>query len=219
MTGPPPKADFDPIGRPYRWLEYLTLGHALERCRNHFLPTLSDRRCAIVLGDGDGRFLSRLLAANRQLRADAVDTSAVMLQLLTHRAGESAARIRTHHVDALRFMPSCTYDLIVTHFVVDCLTQSDLNTLALSMARHAAPDALWLLSDFRIPSGPMHWSARILVRLLYFAFRLITGLRTTALPDHAAALSAAGFTLTASHHSMSGILTSEIWTLSRIRRA
>ena len=31
-------ANFDPIARPYRWMEYLTFGPALARCRNHFLP-------------------------------------------------------------------------------------------------------------------------------------------------------------------------------------
>ena len=57
-----PAANFDLIARPYRWLEYLTFGPALARCRNHFLPQLTDRRAALVLGDGDGRFLARLLA-------------------------------------------------------------------------------------------------------------------------------------------------------------
>jgi hypothetical protein len=32
--------DFNRIARPYRWLEYLTLGKALENCRTHYLPQL-----------------------------------------------------------------------------------------------------------------------------------------------------------------------------------
>ena len=81
-----PTPNFNRIARPYRWLEYLTLGPALTRCRTHFLPQLAACRTALVLGDGDGRFLAGLLAANPDLRADAVDTSATMLQLLTRRA-------------------------------------------------------------------------------------------------------------------------------------
>ncbi len=80
-----PEPNFNPIARPYRWLEYLTLGKALENCRIHYLPQLLDRRHALVIGDGDGRFLAQLLTHNPSLHADAVDTSATMLHLLLQR--------------------------------------------------------------------------------------------------------------------------------------
>jgi SAM-dependent methyltransferase len=194
-------------------MEYLTLGRSLERCRNYFLPQLAQCRSALVLGDGDGRFLACLLAANSELHADAVDTSPAMLNLLEHRADAAGARARvqTYHASALEFMPQRDYDLIVTHFFLDCLTQPELDTLCSRIALHIQSNALWLVSDFRIPAGAMHWPAHILVRLLYLAFRLLTGLRTSALPNHAAALTAAGFVQIAQHHSLAGLLTSELW--------
>ena len=60
----------------------------------------------------------------------------------------------------------------------------------------------------------MHWPSRALVRALYLAFRILTGLRTRELPNHAAALTAAGFTLTAQHQSLAGLLTSQLWESS-----
>jgi SAM-dependent methyltransferase len=210
-----PAANFDLIARPYRWLEYVTFGRALSRCRTHFLPKLAGCRNALVLGDGDGRFLARLLSANPQLRADAVDTSAVMLRLLTRRAhaahATAAARLRSHQTAASAFAPAGPYDLIVTHFFLDCLTQAELNALTNRVAPHLAANALWLVSDFRIPASLLHLPARILVRSLYLAFRLLTGLRTTHLPDHASALRASGLTLAAEHHSLAALLTSEMW--------
>ena len=212
MTSDP---SFDLVARPYRWLEYFTFGRALERCRIHFLPRLLDRKQALVFGDGDGRFLAALLAANPHLEADAVDTSAAMLRLLERRAQaaapNSSTRLRTHHTSALTFTPERTYDLIATHFFLDCLTQPELNALCTRITPHLTPQALWLVSDFRIPTGPMRWPARILVRALYLGFRLLTGLHTTALPDHAAALTAAGLTRIAYHHSLAGLLTTELW--------
>jgi len=215
----PAQPDFDAIARPYRWLEYLTLGRALERCRLHFLPQLRDRTQALVLGDGDGRFLARLLAQNPDLQADAVDTSEVMLTLLRGRCERSATgtqtRLRTHHTDAEGFLrtnsiSSC--DLIVTHFFLDCLTQPQVEALAVAAAARLAPHGVWLVSDFRIPPGAMRLPAEILVRSLYLAFRLLTGLRADRLPDHAAALSRAGLTRIACHHSLFGVLTSELWS-------
>jgi hypothetical protein len=213
-------ANFDSIARFYRWMEYLGFGRSLERCRTHFLAQLASRRRALLLGEGDGRFTARLLADNPHLHADVVDTSAAMLHLLAHRADsvDARARLRTHHIDALAFEPDQApgrkYDLIVTHFFLDCLTQPEVDNLACRLTCFARPNALWLFSDFRIPAGAMRWPARLLVRLLYLAFRMLTGLRTTALPDHAAALTTAGFTRIAQHHCLAGLISSEIWAQS-----
>lgn len=214
-----PPVNFDRIARPYRWLEYLTFGSVLWRCRTYLLSHLQNCRNALILGDGDGRFTAALLAAHPRLRADAVDSSSAMLRLLAQRARTVApdadARLRVHHSDALAFthnMPAdARYDLVVTHFFLDCLTRSEVESLAHAIAPHLPPGALWLVSDFRIPDNPMRWPARALVRSLYLAFRILTGLRVARLPNHAAALRAAGFAQTAQHLSLAGILTTELW--------
>jgi SAM-dependent methyltransferase len=208
--------NFDPIAHPYRWLEYLTLGPTLQRCRLHHLPKLLQQKSAFILGDGDGRFLARLLAANPSLQVDAVDTSKTMLQLLRRHCEEAAptaTRLHTHHTSALSFTTPNPekYDLVVTHFFLDCLTQPVLEALISRTVPTLTPNALWLLSDFRIPPGLMGLPARLFVRALYLAFRLLTGLRTIRLPDHSTALNNAGLTRISSHYSLAGLLTTELW--------
>ena len=211
----PTPPNFDLIARPYRWLEYLTLGKSLENCRTHFLPQLLNRRHTLVIGDGDGRFLAQLLKQNPNLRADAVDTSAAMLQLLRQRCEaatpNAAVRLRTHLANAITFPLKEQYDLVVTHFFLDCLTQPELNKLITRIAPTLAPGALWLISDFRIPTGSMRIPAKLLIRSLYFAFRILTGLRTTRLPDHTTPLTQAGLTRISPQHHLGGLLTTEIW--------
>jgi ubiquinone/menaquinone biosynthesis C-methylase UbiE len=211
----PPDANFDLIARPYRWLEYLTLGRTLERCRLHYLPALLHAKRALVLGDGDGRFLAQLLHQNPHLHADAIDTSAAMLHLLHRRCEQSSptstTRLNTHQISALHFTPTRQYDLIVTHFFLDCLTQPELEALIARIVSSLTPNALWLISDFRIPTGPMNLPARAFIRTLYLAFRLVTNLHTAHLPDHATPLSRAGLTKISHHHSLAGILTTELW--------
>ncbi|MDP9039568.1 MAG: class I SAM-dependent methyltransferase, partial [Acidobacteriota bacterium] len=157
-----------------------------------------------------------------QVAAHAVDLSPAMLRLLTQRAHAAhptaAARLSTQAANALTLAlppalpPAETYDLIATHFFLDCFTQSDLDHLCARVAPHLAPGAAWVLSDFRIPPrGPLRLLARVLVRALYLAFRVLTGLRTSRLPDHASALARIGLTRTAVHHSLGGLLTSELW--------
>ncbi len=173
--------DFDRLARPYRLLEYLTFGPALQRTRLRFLPELTTCRRALILGDGDGRFTAALLAANPHLHARAVDLSPAMLRLLTRRAHAAhptaAARLHTQAADALtlNLPPHQAYDLIATHFFLDCFTQPDLDRLCARLHPHLAPDAVWLLSDFHIPAGPLRLPARLLIRSLYLAFRVAHG--------------------------------------------
>ena len=209
--------NFNPVARAYRWLEYLSFAGALERCRFHFLPALANYEAtldtfphrALAYGDGDGRFLARLLTLYPSLEADAVDASSTMLTLLQKRC----PRATVHLADARIFTPPhADYDLIVTHFFLDCLTDAEAAALAVRVAGYTRPGALWLVSDFHLPQhSPLNLPARALVRLLYLAFRLLTGLRPTHLPDHAAALAQAGFQRVAQQASLGGILISELW--------
>ncbi len=205
--------NFDRIARPYRWLEYLALGPLLERTREEFLPQLHDRRRALLLGDGDGRFTARLLLAFPQLAAEAIDLSPAMLALLQTRCErlQVSLRLRCRTGDARISMPEHLPDLIVTHFFLDCLAQSEVDALVARLATAAAPGTLWLVSDFRIPPGLLGWPAKAYVRLLYLAFRLLTGLRTTRLPDYEAPLRRSGFVRVAERRRMFGMLSSELW--------
>ncbi len=204
---------FDRIARPYRWLEYLTFGPMLERCRFHFLPELKDARHALVFGDGDGRFLARLLAADQLLHADAVDFSPAMLSLLRDRASrlEALDRITLHCADARTFNPPGVYDLVATHFFLDCFTTAELHSLSASICPRLLPGALWVVSEFAVPSGAMSIPAKCLVWSLYTAFRILTGLRVRRLPDHSAVLATAGLSCIAQRRWLGGLLVSEVW--------
>lgn len=205
--------NFDGIARHYRVLEQLTLGRALERTRFHFLTALSAARRALVLGDGDGRFLAALLAENGTVHATAVDTSAGMLRLLRERCEPFADRLQMVQANALSFAEAGTesFDLVATHFFLDCLSQAELDALVKRVAPMLGPGALWVVSDFRIPKGAMRLPAWLLVRGLYVAFRLLTGLRATQLPDHAAALGGAGLVRVERRLRLAGVLTAELW--------
>ena len=200
--------NFDGVARAYRWLEYMTFARALERCRFAFIPALADRRKALIFGDGDGRFTSRLTAAAPELSADCVDASERMLELLRVRA----PRARTHLADARDFSPpGAGYDLVATHFFLDCLTTEEVAALAERLNPSLSEQAVWVVSEFSIASGFWAMPSAALVRALYLAFRILTGLRTTRLPDHGAALRAAGWRLSDERRLLGGMLRAEFW--------
>jgi ubiquinone/menaquinone biosynthesis C-methylase UbiE len=204
--------NFDRVARIYRWAEYLALGPLLQRVREHFLPRLQDRMEVVALGDGDGRFLVKLLQQNPGIKATAVDSSATMLHLLRTRCRKFEGRLCTIQASALDFVPPPSTDLIVTHFFLDCLTQPELNKLTHNLAARISTGTLWLVSDFSVPSNALvRPFAALYVRSLYLAFRILTGLRVTQLPNPQAALDAAGFERLERREFLCGVLYTELW--------
>ncbi len=204
----------DPLARWYRWLEYAGFGRALERRRTAFLAAMTTARQVLVLGDGDGRFLSAFLQTNRHAEVDTVDSSAAMLTLARQRVSDTdTPRVRFHHADATRWQPpAVSYDLIVTHFFLDCFTNGELRPLVARLSAFAAPGARWVVSEFHQPdAGLAAWHARAWIAGLYAFFRVVTGLRVRRLPDHAATLATAGFRLEREEIARFGLLTSQLW--------
>ena len=127
--------NFDGLAHLYRWMEYFSFGPWLALTRRTFVSELGACRQALVIGDGDGRFTAQLLRANAAVHVEAVDASAAMLKSLVRRAGKDGNRIRTVQADARRWeleSDDAPFDLVATHFFLDCLTEADVEALALS---------------------------------------------------------------------------------------
>lgn len=177
----------------------------MERRRFRYLPEVKRARRALVLGDGDGRFLAALVRQGGEVSVDYVDLSARMLELARERAGSE--RVAYRHADALMLpLPRHEYDLIVSHFFFDCFEEREARLLVERVACAARTDARWLVSEFREPG----W-ARLLLRGLYLFFRVTTGLKTSRLIDHRPLLAAQGFRLIHEETSRFGLLVSELW--------
>ncbi len=215
----------DRISRFYNALEHLSFGNYLENCRTAFLAEMAKSRNAIVCGGGDGRFLARLLRANPHVEVDYVKLSPQMVRLAEQRVASIGhaflERVKFHVVDILEFgQRPGGYDLIVTHFFLDCFSDLELAHVVLHLAGCAAPDARWVVADFCEADGPVGriWT-RAVIRSLYAAFKFTTGLRVTRLPDYMAALAREGFLLRAEKTALKGLLRSSLWGLSRTASA
>ncbi|HLY40409.1 MAG TPA: class I SAM-dependent methyltransferase [Terracidiphilus sp.] len=209
---PPP--NFNMLARSYRWMERLTFGPWLWRCRCAFLEDLRSCRSALVIGDGDGRFTAQLLRENSAVVVDAMDVSKNMLAELARNAGIFIGRVRIHLADARSSeFPPLPYDLIVTHFFLDCLTTAEIGALAAQIRRQVRPESRWVVSEFAVPPGLVGWLiARPLITVLYLAFWILTGLSVHRLPNYHKALAESDFILANEKTWLGGILVSELWT-------
>jgi SAM-dependent methyltransferase len=225
--------NFDRIAPHYQWLEFLFAGPTLQRCRTAWLAdeALSSCRSVLIVGEGDGRFLAECAARLPEAEILCVDGSAGMLQAARQRlaAGKEmglpsgmeplkslpgVARIRFQQAVMPDWVPPAgQFDLIVTHFFLDCFTAEDLEKVISSLAAAAKPDAVWLLADFQIPRRP--WLARLRARFIvgtaYVFFRLVAGLKVRRLADPQPLLEARGFRRLGLRTWSWGMLHSGMW--------
>jgi ubiquinone/menaquinone biosynthesis C-methylase UbiE len=200
----------DPIARWYQLFEYLVFGRALQRRRLEFLKEVADVRSVLILGDGDGRFTAEFVKQNPQAVVESVDSSARMLQLAERRVGSANVQFRVG--DARTIALSGKYDLVVTHFFLDCFTNEELDKLVERITGRCMPNARWLVSEFGLPlAGVPRFAARALIRIMYFFFRVLTGLRVTHLPNYAPVLARNGFQIMQRQTAAGGLLISELF--------
>ncbi|HWA09988.1 MAG TPA: class I SAM-dependent methyltransferase [Opitutaceae bacterium] len=206
------RPSFDRLARPYRLLEFLAFGRDLERARFCLLDRLRDCRKILVLGEGDGRCLARLVRIAPAAEIHCLDLSDAMLARAAARIADTAdaGRVTFTQADVLaapRLPPDC--DAVVTCFFLDCFSAEQAARVVASVASALRPEARWLIADFVLPArGLARLRARMWVGLLYAFFRWQTGLRTRALPPSEELIAAAGFTLEARQEFQHGLVRS-----------
>jgi len=211
---------FDRLAPHYRWMEAVLAGGKLQRCRTAFLDEAKTARRALIVGEGNGRFLSVLLRVNPSVRVLCVDGSARMLERACARLareGLNVHQVEFLHADATTWSPPrAGFDLLVTHFFLDCFRPEQLAEIVGRLSAAAAPDARWLIADFCEPAqGPARWRARSMLALMYWFFRAITGLPARRLTPPDSFLEQHGFQLQSRRRAEWGLLHTDVWQFAR----
>jgi ubiquinone/menaquinone biosynthesis C-methylase UbiE len=208
---------FDGIAPWYRTLERIAFGDDLQRCRVACLDDIAAPRRALVVGEGNGRFLCELLRLHPGVEVDCLDASQRMLRLARKRVERElpggAKSVRFLHRDITSWAaPERHYDLLVTHFVLDCFPGASLTGIIRKLARAATDDANWLLADFCVPpKGMARLRARAWLAAMYLFFRVTARIPASELVDPTPFLRAEGFGLARQQLFRKGMLKSERW--------
>ena len=207
---------FDRLARCYGVLETITAGCKMQKCRVALLDDIPVPRKVLLAGEGHGRFLWECVRRYPEARIVVVDSSAGMLQVARGKlTGLEATQDRVEfvHADVLQWeAPTGEFDLIATHFFLDCFTADSLAEVVAHLGEMASPDAHWLLADFQI--APTRWAGlrcRLIVGLLYRFFRVVCGLKADSLASPDEDLEKAGFFRHSQTTSEWGLLKSDWW--------
>ncbi len=205
---------FDSLAPLYRALESVVFGNALQRARTAFISELGDCRRALLVGEGNGRFLSELVAINRDVRVTCVEQSAAMIQLARQRIydQQQIARIDFIEADIHGLELSPEFDLIVTNFFLDCFDETELPLVIERLGKCAATDAKWLITEFAIPRrGFVGIWSRALVSTMYLFFRAVTRISASSLPEYKSVLELHGFRIADARSFVFGVVRAELF--------
>jgi ubiquinone/menaquinone biosynthesis C-methylase UbiE len=208
---------FDTLAPWYRTLEWIAFGDDLQRCRTACLDEIVAPRRALIVGEGNGRFLCELVRRHPGVEVDCVDVSQRMLQLarkrLERESVEALPRVRFLQHDLTSWSPPARhYDLVVTHFFLDCFEEAQLAAVVGKLAQATTEGAQWLLADFYVPTnGVARLQARAWLAVMYRFFRLTAGIGARQLIDSSPFLRGEGFALARQHTFRQGMLKSEMW--------
>lgn len=207
---------FDSLAPHYRWMEWLSAGEKLQRCRLRFLNQVKKPETILIVGEGNGRFLCECRRHHPKANITCVDASARMLKLAKarlQRSGLSAEGIGFINQDVRAWTPPANaIDLIVTHFFLDCFAGPDLQEVVARLANSARASARWILADFQVPDRIiLKLRARAMLWLMYAFFRAVTRLPARELQSPDPFLEVAGFACEARWVSEWGLLRSDLW--------
>jgi hypothetical protein len=201
--------NFDFVAPFYRILERIVFGRALERRRFAMLRHLGVSRRALLIGEGDGRFLQQYREMFPTADVDVIEQSRTMIRLAEQRLHANAG------TGIVRFLRQSVaegpYDTVATNFVLDVMTCDQVRELIDGM-RDKARGARWVVSEFRIvESAGLRTASAAMIRIMYWFFAVTAGVRARAVPDYAAEFRSAGFKLIRSETEWRGFLVSELW--------
>ncbi len=201
-------------------MELVLAGRTLQQCRTEFLGWTKAAKSVLILGEGNGRFLCEFLKTNEEAEVVSVDSSARMIEVSRGRlirGGLDPARVRFIRADALA--PATTswgcgpFDLVVTHFFLDCFRADQLEKLIPVIANQTSSRAAWLLADFRAPArGLAKARATAILWLAYRFFQIATALPARRLTAPDPFLQGQGFRLRDRRLRECGLLHSDFWS-------
>jgi len=167
-------ANFNRIAGVYDALKKIVFKDQLENAAQHFLKDISQNSSIIIIGGGSGQLLK---CFDNTHKISYVELSFKMI--------EKAKKVRTNaevkfiNADILNFHSIQHYDYVITPFILDCFKENELHIIfsKIEAINHTA--TVWIHTDFY----PKKIWQKVLVKLMYWFFNLVTGLSTSKLPD------------------------------------
>ena len=214
---------FDLVAPLYPALERCVFGSHLNRARRAFFDAVVQADRILLVGEGNGRFLTGLLADKSKGCINVVEKSAVMIRLAkerTRKLGKVRCDLKFIETDVLEYSPPDKFDCVVTHFLLDLFNPLAQRSLIKRIGELTAPSGTWINVDF-LPARTVRGG--MLMCLQYAFFRIASRIQARRCFDASTAAAAAGWIVVETISYLGGLVVAkryqrpEVSTASRNR--
>lgn len=199
------KLQFDRVAPFYDRLANFVFGKSLVMAQSDFLDKIPSSAYVLAVGGGSGSWIKRFLRTHPDSSILYVEPSRKMIELAMKNTGGDE-RIRFIHGTMDSIGNEAGFDAVLTFFVLDLFSDSELSDLIASIKGLVRARASWLVSDF----VDIKWWHRSMLFFMYLFFRITVNLRTGKLPGWRACMENNGFVERQAHSFYGGFIRS-IW--------
>lgn len=175
-------SNFENAATFYDKLSQLVYGKALLKAQGHFLSYIKPGSHILIIGGGTGKIIEQITEYHHDsLTLVYVEISESMIFLSQKRAsGNNKISFVNKPVESVRFDKG--FDVIITSFFFINFKQTNLEHHFSHIHRFIKPDALWLNTDFQYTGRWWQW---VLLKSMFWFFKVICNIETTTLPKTA----------------------------------
>ena len=193
---------FDRLASSYGVLEHFLFGSRLQEMRCLYLAQLADCQDILLIGEGTGLFLEKLLQFNPKAKVTVIDQSAKMIKRARGRvAGQDLHRVTFQAVAFENFCSANQFDAVCTFFFWDCFEKDRIREMLPLLHLCMKKEGLWVEVDFvedRRGAHPSRVWYYFLLRFLYGFFGWATGIKARWVEEIEPLAKENGFSLTQS---------------------
>lgn len=191
---------FDRLASSYGGLEHFLFGSRLQEMRCVYLAQLANCQDILLIGEGTGLFLEKLLLVNPKAKVTVIDQSAKMIKRARGRvAGQDLHRVSFQTVAFENFRSANEFDAVCTFFFWDCFEKDRIREMLPLLPHCMKREGLWFEVDFfedqqgALLSRIWHY---FLLRFLYGFFGYATGIEARWVEEIEPLAKENGFSLT-----------------------
>ena len=193
---------FDKIANIYDGLARLVFGKSIQQAQEYLLNDVPPESKILILGGGTGWLLANLLELKPACEVWYIEASEKMLELSKEKIKQSD---RVHFLlGTENSIPgNIQFDVVITNFYLDLFTTLSLDSVIEKIRTAIKPQSLWLATDF-IESKV--WWQSVLLKIMYYFFRMTCSIEASQLPDWNQQLAKNGLTRLKSKFFFGGLI-------------
>ncbi len=174
-------ANYDKIAKVYDFISRLVYGNALVNAQVWLLKYVPANSRILIVGGGTGWILEKFAAIHSNgLIIDYVESSAKMIALSQKRKYQEN-EVNFINVAIENYTTTNKYDVILTPFLFDNFTADKIQILFTQLNALLKPTGTWLYADFMYDKQKSPLWQKVLLKTMYFFFKLTSDIETQEL--------------------------------------